>query len=135
MADQEPVPGRPVEGELVEPKGGTPAAADADKTYFHPLSGVVILSLDTIAFGLDLFSGFTALAVVSAATFGATYAAVKKIQVSLHGDDPKAARKKALIGATAAGVPIAITGTFVGAAILAASGLRGLSRLARFGRK
>jgi hypothetical protein len=115
----------PKEGELVD--------SDEDrfpkkKSYFHPLSGMVILGLDWLAFGLDFFSGFTALAVVSAATFGVTYAAVNKIQQKLHGDSPKTARKKALIGATAAGVPFPITGTLVGAAIIALSGLRGFGR-------
>ena len=115
----------PIEGEIVEP--GT-AEVSKGKTYFHPLSGAVILGLDWLDFGLDLFSGFTALAVVSAATFGATYAAVTTIQQKLHGDSPKTARKKALLGAAAAGVPFPITGTIAGAAILALSGLNGFGR-------
>jgi len=113
----------PREGEVVEP-GKVPSG----KTYFHPLSGAVILGLDWLAFGLDLFSGFAAVAVVSTATFGVTYAAVSTIQRKLHGDDPKTAKKKALIGAAAAGVPFPITGTIVGAAILALSGLPRLGR-------
>jgi len=113
-----------VEGELVEPhKPGKPG-----RTYYHPLSGMVILGLDWLAFGLDFFSGFTAVAVVSVATFGTTYAAVSVIQRKLHGDDAKTAKRKALLGATAAGVPFPITGTIVGAAIIALSGLPRLGR-------
>lgn len=110
----------PIEGEIVEPRGHEPALR---KSFFHPLSGMVILGLDWLAFGLDFFSGFAALAVVSVVTFAATFMLVSLIQKRLHGDSPRAAAWKAFLGAVAAGVPFPITGTIVGAVILALSGL------------
>lgn len=113
------------EGELVGPESSAPVPK---KSFFHPLSGMVILSLDWLAFGMDFFSGFAALAVISVVTFAATFALVSAIQRRLHGDSPGAAAAKAFLGAAAAGVPFPITGTVVGAAILALSGLPGLAR-------
>ncbi len=112
----------PVEGEVVEPRKGVPAPR---KSFFHPLSGMVILGLDWLAFGMDFFSGFAALAVVSVLTFAVTFWLVSRIQRRLHGDEPRAAAWKAFLGALAAGVPFPVTGTIVGAAILALSGLKG----------
>lgn len=112
----------PVEGEVVEPAGKEPALS---KSFFHPLSGIVILGLDWLAFGMDFFSGFAALAVVSVLTFVVTFMLVLRIQRHLHGDEPRVAAWKAFLGALAAGVPFPVTGTIVGAAILALSGLKG----------
>lgn len=113
------------EGEIVGPE---PSPAPRKKSFFHPLSGLVILGLDWLAFGMDFFSGFAALLVVSVATFAATFALVSAIQRRLHGDSPAAAAGKAFLGAVAAGVPFPVTGTIVGAAILALSGLADLAR-------
>ena len=93
------------------------------RTFFHPLSGAVILGLDWLAFGTDLVSGFALTAAVSLATFALVYAAVYRIQTGLHGDARRPAVLKAFLGALAAGVPFPVTGTVVGAAILALSGL------------
>ncbi len=111
-----------VEGEIVAEQPSSPERAKA-KTFFHPASGALILGVDWLAFGLDLFSGFAALAVVSVASFVVTFYGVLAIQRRWHGDKPGAASLKALLGALAAGVPFPVTGTIVGAAILALSGL------------
>jgi hypothetical protein len=58
------------------------------------------------------------------AAFGLCFVVVDRIQRRWHGDDPKRARIKALIGAAAAGAPFAITGTVVGGLILVLSGLK-----------
>lgn len=92
--------------------------------FFHPLSGAVILSVDWLAFGLDLFSGFAALALVSLLSFALTFYAVLSIQRRLRGDAPGPALLKALLGALAAGAPFPVAGTLVGVAILSLSGLR-----------
>ena len=113
---------RIVEGEIV---GGAPEPVKEparSKSFFHPLSGAVILGVDWLAFGLDMFSGFAALLIVALLSFLGTYYAVLAIQRSLHGDKPGAATAKALLGAAAAGVPFPVTGTIVGAAILVLSG-------------
>jgi hypothetical protein len=115
---------RIVEGEVVRP-GAPDAKAPVEppkRSFFQPMSGAVILGVDWLAFGADFFSGFVALAVVAVAAFAITFWSVEKIQLQA-GDAPRQARLKALIGATAAGVPFPITGTIVGAAILALSGL------------
>jgi hypothetical protein len=115
----------PLEGEIVEPR--QPVFPEK-KSFFHPLSGMVILGLDWLAFGLDFFSGFAALAVVSILTFAVTFILVSKVQRRLRGDPPQAAAVKAFLGAAAAGVPFPIAGTVVGAAIIAMSGLPRLGR-------
>ena len=114
---------KPVEGEIVSgfPEKTPPPAPG--RTFFHPLSGVVILGIDWLAFGADFFSGFLMVAGVSVAAFALTFWAVYGIQERLHGDGPAKAAMKALIGAVAAGVPFPVTGTMVGAAILVLSGL------------
>jgi len=110
-------------GEPQPPKDPIPKVG-----FFHPLSGAVILGLDWLAFGLDFFSGFVLLAMVSAGTFLVTFWAVYRIQSEIRGDSRNAAMLKALIGAFAAGVPFPIGGTVVGATILALSGLPNLKK-------
>ncbi len=106
--------GEPIEPEIV---------AAGKPSFFHPLSGAIILAVDWLAFGLDLFSDFAALLVVGVVAFAATYYGVYWTQARLRGDSPKTARWKAFLGGLAAGVPFPITGTIVGAAILTLSGL------------
>lgn len=121
-----------VEGEFVDgpPPGGRPEKpAKRSGSFFHPLSGAVILAADWVFFGLDVASGFLLLALFSVAAFGVVFAAVSNIQRRLAGDDPQKAALKALIGALAAAVPFPITGTVVGGAIIALSGLPKLDDL------
>lgn len=115
-------PDQPIEPEIVS---GPPPSREPVRraSFFHPLSGAIILGIDWLAFGLDLFSDFAALLMVGLLAFAATYYAVYWAQTRLRGDSPGAARVKALLGAAAAGVPFPITGTIVGAAILGLSGL------------
>jgi hypothetical protein len=94
------------------------------RTFYHPASGMAILGLDWLFFGLGWELGPVSMALSCAAAFGVCYVVVERIQRRWHGDDPKRARIKALIGATAAGVPFAITGTVVGGLILVLSGLK-----------
>lgn len=116
----------------VEVVSNGPAASAAPKveppatrvsTFFHPLSGLTILLIDWLAFGLDLPSGFMLTAITSLGAFIATFAGVYWIQRHESNDSPNRARLKALFGAVAAGVPFPITGTIVGTGILILSGL------------
>ena len=107
-----------VQGQVVERQ-----PEEASKTFFHPLSGVVILGLDWLAFGGDLATDFFGTPFIAIATFAVTFAAVHYIQTRWHGDPPRMARMKALFGALAAGIPLPITGTIFGTAILLLSGL------------
>jgi uncharacterized protein YqgC (DUF456 family) len=95
---------------------------DGQKRFFHPYSGAVILGVDWLAFGADVPTGFAVVALTSLAAFAATFIAVAAIQ-RRDGDSPLAACGKAFLGALAAGVPFPVTGTIVGAWILALSGL------------
>lgn len=119
-----------VEGEIVPPDGESPRDKDPIPKvgFFHPWSGAVILGIDWMAFGMDLFSGFVLLALVSAGSFLLTFWAVWRIQTELRGDSHRMATLKALIGGLAAGVPFPIGGTIVGATILALSGLPKLGK-------
>ena len=117
MSDDEKV----VEGDVVG--GVPPVSGRPPTTFFHPLSGAVILAIDWLAFGLDFFSGFAAMAFASLAAFALTFYAVLTIQRQMRGDRPNQALLKALIAGVVAGVPFPVTGTIVGALIIAASGL------------
>jgi hypothetical protein len=55
--------------------------------------------------------------------FIVSYVAIMVIQTRLAGDSKPAAMKKAFLGAFLVGLPLPITGTMLGAAILALSGL------------
>jgi hypothetical protein len=97
--------------------------AEGRPSFYHPLSGAVILGADWLAFGLDLFSGFAALLAVGLLAFAVTFYGVFAVQTRLRGEPPRLACAKAFFGALAAGVPLPIAGTVVGALILALSGL------------
>ncbi len=103
------------------------------KTFYHPASGLAILAIDWLFFGLEWELGPVSMALGCLGAFGITFAVVKRIQTRWHGDEPRLANAKAVLGATAAGVPFAIGGTLVGGLILVLSGLKasGLSRTAR----
>ena len=96
------------------------------RPFFHPASGVAILAIDWLFFGLEWEFGPVSLILAGLSAFAACYVVVKRIQERWSGDDPKKARLKALLGAAAAGVPLPIGGTVLGGAILVLSGLRSL---------
>ena len=98
------------------------AIGEGKKSFYHPYSGMVILGVDWLAFGADLPTGFALVAFISVAAFLVTFIAVAVIQ-RRDGDPPWKAYLKASLGAVAAGVPFPVTGTIVGIAILALSGL------------
>ena len=122
-----PDPDEPVDAEVIPPGAAGPKKAEeaprtSSRTFFHPLSGVVILGIDWLAFGIELPTSFLAEPLVSVAAFLAVFWAVSKIQ-ERHGDEPRKALLKALLGGLAAGVPFPIAGTVVGTAIIMLSGL------------
>lgn len=99
-------------------------ARERRPTFFEPASGAAILAVDWACFGLEWELGPVSMAVMSAAAFAVTYFAVWRIQTAKAGDPPRLAHAKAFAGALAAGVPFPVTGTVVGGAILALSGLK-----------
>jgi hypothetical protein len=127
MPDSQPhnEPAKEVPVELVTSRGEPvkKTAPGAEKTFFHPWSGLTILGVDWLAFGADLPTGFILMPLVCIAAYIVTYILVKKIQIEQNHDSIIAARRKAIIGAIAAAVPFPITGTIFGIAILMLSGL------------
>lgn len=107
----------PVTGEAV------PLPSPPRRTFFHPLSGALILGIDFLAFGGELASGFLDTIPMCVLAFTVTLAAVFFVQRRLHRDRPAAAFGKAFLGAFAAGLPFSIAGGFLGVAILALAGL------------
>ena len=93
------------------------------RTFYHPASGVVILGLDWLAFGTDFLTGFLALPVVCVLSFIVSFALLFVIQRKWTKDTVSAAAWKSFLGAFLVGLPFPITGTLLGAAILALSGL------------
>ena len=93
------------------------------RTFYHPASGVVILGMDWLIFGTDLVTGFVALPVMCVLAFLSSFAVVYAIQARWSKDTTLSALGKAFLGAFLVAVPFPITGTLLGAAILALSGL------------
>lgn len=94
------------------------------RSFFHPMSGAVLLGVDWLCFGLEWPLGPASMALMSLAAFAATTTTVYRIQLERHGDSPGAARAKAVFAGLAAGVPFPVAGTLLGALILTLSGLR-----------
>lgn len=100
-----------------------PARLPVFKTFYHPASGVVVLGLDWLLFGTDLATGFLALPELCLLGFLLTFALVLAIQRRGGRDRLGVAAGKALLGAVAVALPFPITGTILGATVLALSGL------------
>ena len=92
-------------------------------TFYHPASGVVILALDWLLFGSDLMTDFLALPVMCVLGFLITFPIVLGIQRKWSHNNWTGAIGKAFLGAFMVGLPMPVTGTLLGAAILALSGL------------
>jgi hypothetical protein len=93
------------------------------RTFYHPASGVIILGLDWLAFGTDFLTGFLALPVICVLSFLVSFALIFAVQLKWTKDTIPNALGKAFLGAFMVGLPFPITGTLLGAAILALSGL------------
>jgi hypothetical protein len=102
----------------------TPATVQPGLTrFYHPASGVIILALDWLAFGSDLFTDFIALPLMCVLSFLVSFPLIYAVQVKWSQDKTLPALGKAFLGAFMVGLPFPITGTMLGAAILALSGL------------
>jgi hypothetical protein len=93
------------------------------KTFYHPASGVVILGLDWLIFGTDLFTDFLATPVMCVLGFLISFALLTAIQRKWAKNPMTTSLGKAFLGAFLVAVPFPITGTLLGAAVLALSGL------------
>ncbi len=93
------------------------------KTFYHPASGVVILGLDWLIFGTDLFTDFLATPIMCVLGFLISFALLVAIQRKWAKNPMTAVLGKAFLGAFLVAIPFPITGTLLGAAVLALSGL------------
>ncbi len=93
------------------------------RSFFHPYSGMLIIGLDWLFFGVSSLSLGLSTPVTCVLAFFATFFGVASIQKNLAGDSVPAAFGKGFIGGIFAGIPTAISGTALGALILAMSGL------------
>ena len=93
------------------------------KGVYHPASGVVILALDSLFFVSELLTGFLDLPAACFLAFVITFPLVFVIQRKWGRDTTRLAGGKALVGAVLAALPLPISGTLVGAAVLMMSGL------------
>ena len=101
----------------------TPAPLGKLGTFYHPASGIVILSVDLLAFGSELGTSFLDLPVACALSFIVVFPLVYLIQTRWSGNSGSGAFGKAFLGAFLAGLPFQITGTIFGAAVIMLSGL------------
>jgi hypothetical protein len=119
-----PLPNGEFRSELPPPPPDKDAVPFAGlRTFYHPASGVVILGLDWLAFGTDFMTGFLALPELCVLSFLISFALVLAVQLKWTKDTKPVAIGKAFFGAFLVGLPFPITGTILGAAILALSGL------------
>ncbi len=119
-----PLPDDARAGATEPPPAQKPAAPFENlRTFYHPASGVAILMLDWLAFGTDFLSGFLAIPVICVLAFLVSFPLIFIIQRQWTKDSASAALGKAFVGAFLVGLPFPITGTLLGAAILALSGL------------
>ena len=94
--------------------------------FYHPASGAIILGVDLLAFGGDLAGGFLDVLFVAVSAFAITFGGVWFIQRKVSRNGGSTAFWKAFLGAFLAGIPLPITGTLFGTAILFLSGLHHL---------
>jgi TRAP-type mannitol/chloroaromatic compound transport system permease large subunit len=89
----------------------------------HPFSGLLIILLDNLFFGLNVATLGIGTLLACFLAFGATTVGVYLVQRFLDQDSRRASLAKAILSGALAGVPTSISGTIFGTAVLAASGL------------
>jgi hypothetical protein len=100
-----------------------PLPRDAARQSPPPVENQAVPFANLRTFGTDFFTGFLALPEMCLLAFLASFALVLAIQVRWSKDNLPAAIGKSFLGAFLVGLPFPITGTLLGAAILALSGL------------
>lgn len=98
---------------------------DGSNFKLHPLSGLLLITLDNLFWGAEAISLGVAIPVVVVLSFSITLVAVTFIQKFLAKNTWGVSFTKALFCAILAGIPTSIMGTAFGGFILLASGLSG----------
>ena len=94
-------------------------------SVLHPLSGLVMLGLDWVLFGGELLSGFVLEPLLAPLGALAGFISTLLIERRYAGRSLGRSLLAAAFGALVVGVPWPVTGTLIGFAVLALSGLRG----------
>lgn len=89
----------------------------------HPLSGIAILAIDNLFFGVKLATAGIAWPITMSFAFLLSFLAVWLIQRVWVGERGGKSFLKALVAGFIAGVPTSIGGTLLGAWVIARSGL------------
>lgn len=108
-----------------------PTPADKDETSsfrLHPLSGLLLLVVDNIFWGVELATFELAMPISVVLSFLITGAGVMMIQRFMARNGWGMSLAKAFFCAVLAGVPWSIMGTALGGFVLMASGLSAFSR-------
>ena len=102
-----------------------PSTSSSKRRFFlfHPYSGPLIIAMDWVFFGMEAGTLGLSIPVMSLLAFTTTLLGVCTIQIKLAKDNLAIALAKGVLGGFVAGIPTPIAGTFVGALILALSGL------------
>lgn len=96
---------------------------DGRNFRLHPLSGLLLITVDNLFWGAEALSLGLAIPIVIVLSFSITLVAVTMIQKFLGKDSFGVSLTKALLCAILAGIPTSIMGTAFGGFILLASGL------------
>lgn len=94
----------------------------------HPLSGVLIILVDSVFFGVDAITLGLSLPVSCIMAFMTVTTGIFLTQRFLSGDRTGPAAAKAFLGGVLAGVPTPITGTVFGTLVLVSAGLSSVWR-------
>lgn len=102
---------------------GPAESPDGSNFRLHPLSGLLLITVDNLFWGAEALSLGLAVPVVVVLSFSITLVAVTMIQKFLGKNTWGVSITKALLCAILAGIPTSIMGTAFGGFILLASGL------------
>jgi|SRR5690625_90243 len=95
----------------------------------HPLSGIAILVLDNLFFGLNALTAGFGLPISMALAFWSTFGVVFLVQRFIGGESRRSSFFKGLGSAVIAGLPFSIGGTILGGWVLLNAGLSSRRRI------
>jgi hypothetical protein len=101
---------------------------DGHNFRLHPLSGLLLITVDNLFWGAEALSLGLAIPVVVVLSFTVTLIAVTMVQRFLGRNGWGVSLTKALLCAILAGIPTSIMGTAFGGFILLASGLSNMNK-------
>jgi Fe2+ transport system protein B len=108
---------------MMEQAASRSRAQPRRRIRLHPFSGLLIILLDNLFFGLNVATLGIGTLLACSLAFSVTTIGVYLAQRFLDRDSRRASLAKALLSGVLAGVPTSITGTIFGTAVLTASGL------------